>query len=204
MAVYTDVGDADLEAFLQGLRSRRAALLQGHRRGRRELQFPAPHRGRQLHPDALREARRGGRPALLPRPDGASRRSAASRCPLPVRARDGKALRRVAGRPAAIVSFLEGSGCAGRRRIHCAALGRALAEMHQAGARFPARAAPMRSRSTAGATLVEMSRARADTVEPGLAAFIAGGARVPASRAGRRICRRASSMPTSFPTTSSS
>ena len=38
------------------LRHRRADLVQGHRRGRGELQLPRPHRERPLHPHALREA----------------------------------------------------------------------------------------------------------------------------------------------------
>ena len=56
------------------LRHRRTAVLQGHRRGRREFQLPAAHHGRLFHPDAVREARRQGRPAVLSRPDDASRR----------------------------------------------------------------------------------------------------------------------------------
>ena len=57
------------------LRHRRAAELQGHRRRRRELQFLSADRPRRLHPDALRKARRDGRPALLPGADGASGRA---------------------------------------------------------------------------------------------------------------------------------
>ena len=47
-------------------------------------------------------------------------------CPLPVHARDGEALRQIAGRPAVIVTFLTGMW---PRRVnpgHCAALGEAL------------------------------------------------------------------------------
>tara|TARA_R110002073_G_scaffold19555_16_gene71476 strand:+ start:429 stop:1397 length:969 start_codon:yes stop_codon:yes gene_type:complete len=58
-------------------------------------------------------------------------------CPLPVRARDGEALRTLCGRPAAIVTFLPGLW---PRRVtpdHCAGIGRALAQMHLAGADFP-------------------------------------------------------------------
>ena len=52
------------------------------------------------------------------------------------RARDGAALRKLCGRPAAIITFLEGMW---PRRIlphHCAGLGTALAELHVAGASF--------------------------------------------------------------------
>jgi homoserine kinase type II len=58
-------------------------------------------------------------------------------CPTPVRARDGEALRELCGRPAAIVTFLNGMW---PRRIdptHCAGLGGALARLHLAGASFP-------------------------------------------------------------------
>ena len=37
----------------EGLRHRRIALLQGHRRRRREFQFPAPHQQGRVHPHAL-------------------------------------------------------------------------------------------------------------------------------------------------------
>ena len=57
MAVYTDVTADDLTEFLSRLRHRRVALLQGHRRGRGEFEFPAAHRRRQFHPHAVREAR---------------------------------------------------------------------------------------------------------------------------------------------------
>jgi homoserine kinase type II len=56
-----------------------------------------------------------------------------------VRARDGEALRELCGRPAAIVTFLNGMW---PRRIdpaHCAGLGAALARLHLAGASFPMR-----------------------------------------------------------------
>jgi homoserine kinase type II len=58
-------------------------------------------------------------------------------CPTPIKGRDGKALRELAGRPAAIVTFLSGMW---PRRIaphHCAELGAALARLHLAGRSFP-------------------------------------------------------------------
>ena len=57
-------------------------------------------------------------------------------CPTPLNGRDGAALRKLCGRPAAIITFLEGMW---PRRIlphHCAGLGTALAELHVAGASF--------------------------------------------------------------------
>jgi len=93
-------------------------------------------------------------------------------CPLPVHARDGQALRRLAGKPAAIVSRLDGRW---PRRIvveHCAGLGEALAAMHLAAADFALTRA--NALSFAGwRALFDGSRARADEVEPGLAREIA-------------------------------
>ncbi len=58
-------------------------------------------------------------------------------CPTPVQARDRVALRRLAGRPAAIVTFLDGLWPKRVGREHCSALGAALAEMHLIGSSFP-------------------------------------------------------------------
>ena len=57
-------------------------------------------------------------------------------CPVPVHDRAGNALGRLAGRPAALVTFLEGVA---RSRIepgHCRAVGRALALLHSASSDF--------------------------------------------------------------------
>src|SRR3954463_3152415 len=48
-------------------------------------------------------------------------------CPTPVRARDGEALRELCGRPAAIVTFLNGMWPRRIEPFHCAGLGGALA-----------------------------------------------------------------------------
>jgi homoserine kinase type II len=60
-------------------------------------------------------------------------------CPVPVRGRDGLALRRLADRPAAIVTFLNGLWPRRPKPAHCGALGEALARMHLAGADFAGR-----------------------------------------------------------------
>ena len=57
-------------------------------------------------------------------------------CPTPLHARDGKSLRELCDRPAAIVSFLEGMWPRRIQPHHCAALGAALARLHVAGADF--------------------------------------------------------------------
>ncbi len=54
-------------------------------------------------------------------------------CPVPLKGRDDQALRIVRGKPAAIVSFLQGAWPRRVTEDHCAELGRALARLHNAG-----------------------------------------------------------------------
>ncbi len=58
-------------------------------------------------------------------------------CPQPVRNRVGEALGELAGRPAAIVTFLDGLWIRRPNVGHCGEVGEALARMHLAGADFP-------------------------------------------------------------------
>lgn len=89
-------------------------------------------------------------------------------CPVPVKDREGKALRKLAKRPAAIVTFLDGMW---PRRIttdHCAQLGDALARLHLAGADFSIRRANSLSIG-AWRGLFNASLDHADEIQPGLA-----------------------------------
>jgi homoserine kinase type II len=88
-------------------------------------------------------------------------------CPLPVRNRDGVALGRLAGRPAAIITFLDGYSIHHPDAAHCAALGESLAWLHLAGADFPMRR--KNSLSVEGwRPLFTPKAARADDVAPRL------------------------------------
>jgi len=57
-------------------------------------------------------------------------------CPLPVEARDGKALRTLGGKPAAIVTYLQGSWPRQTTLDQCKALGSTMAMMHEFGKSF--------------------------------------------------------------------
>ncbi|MGI9387603.1 MAG: homoserine kinase, partial [Methyloligellaceae bacterium] len=57
-------------------------------------------------------------------------------CPTPVKDRSGTSLKTLAGRPAAVISFLEGIWIRRPDTRHCQAVGRALAQMHLASADF--------------------------------------------------------------------
>ena len=90
-------------------------------------------------------------------------------CPLPVRNRAGEALGRLAGRPAAIVTFLEGLSVRRPASAHCRALGSGLARLHEAGAGFGLRR-PNALSVPAWRPLFAAAEAKADGVAPGLAA----------------------------------
>lgn len=90
-------------------------------------------------------------------------------CPLPLSGRDGEALRCLAGRPAAITSFLPGVWPRRVRPEHCRQLGETLARLHLAGLGY----APVRANALgppAWPTLLERSRAEGDRVQDGLVA----------------------------------
>ncbi len=59
-------------------------------------------------------------------------------CPVPLQDRTGRALGRLADRPAAVVSFLEGIARTRIEPTHCRSVGRALARLHAASSGFSA------------------------------------------------------------------
>ena len=61
-------------------------------------------------------------------------------CPTPVHDREGRVLQTVAGRPAAIVTFLSGYSLRKPQPAHCRELGAALATLHEAGLTLSAQA----------------------------------------------------------------
>ncbi len=90
-------------------------------------------------------------------------------CPTPVRGLDGEALHELAGRPAAICTFLEGVWPRRIRPDHLAPLGQALARLHAASGDFHGHR-PNALGPHGWAPLLEGCRARGDEVLPGLVA----------------------------------
>ncbi len=88
-------------------------------------------------------------------------------CPQPVRNRVGEALGELAGRPAAIVTFLDGLWVRRPTVRHCGEVGQALARMHLAGANFGLRRANALSLD-GWAPLLHSAEARANEVAPRL------------------------------------
>ena len=89
-------------------------------------------------------------------------------CPLPVQRRDGGLMSEIAGRPAAISTFIEGFWVRRPSAAHCREVGKALAELHRAGADFEL-GRPNAMAIPGWKTLWEGARGRADEVEVGLA-----------------------------------
>jgi homoserine kinase type II len=170
MAVYTAIDEAALDAFLGAYDIGRPVSLQGITEGVENSNYLLiTERGRFI----LTLYERRVDPADLPFFLGLMDHLAAKGvpCPTPVHGRDGEALRRLCGRPAAIVSFLEGVSPRRVHPPHCAALGGALARMHLAGAGFEM--ARPNALSVAGwRSLFEACRAGADRVLEGLEAEI--------------------------------
>jgi homoserine kinase type II len=88
-------------------------------------------------------------------------------CPLPLPRKDGALLGTLSGRPAALISFLEGMWLRKPEAKHCREVGKALAQMHVAGEGF-ALTRPNALSLGGWQTLWDKSEARADEVEPGL------------------------------------
>jgi len=93
-------------------------------------------------------------------------------CPQPVKNKQGGVLGKIAGRPAAIVTFLDGMWIRRPNADHCAAVGEALARLHLAGADFKMKRANALALDS-WRPLYENAKARGDSVQPGLCAEIA-------------------------------
>jgi homoserine kinase type II len=88
-------------------------------------------------------------------------------CPTPIKDRNGQALKTLCGRPAALISFLEGMWPRRPTEKHCQALGAALADFHLKGRDF-AMQRPNDLSVEGWRKLIAATEARADEVEPGL------------------------------------
>jgi homoserine kinase type II len=92
-------------------------------------------------------------------------------CPTPVRDANGLMLRELVGKPAALVTFLEGVWIRRPQARHCWAMGQAMARLHLAGRSFKLSRA--NALGLAGwRPLYASFRSRAEDVAPGLSATI--------------------------------
>lgn len=171
MAVYTDVSDEDLRAFVAQYAIGEVLSAKGIAEGVENSNFLL-HTTDGFFILTLYEKR--VKDSDLPFFIGLMEHLAAKglNCPQPVKTRAGQALGRLAGRPAAIVTFLDGMGVKRATAPHCFAVGEALARLHRAGADYAI--TRDNALSVSGwRPLFEQARERADTVMPGLAEAIA-------------------------------
>src|ERR1700694_4033607 len=140
MAVYTDVAAEELAAFLSAYELGDLLAYKGIAEGVENSNFLL-HTGRGHFILTLYEKRvaTNDLPFFLGLMEHLAARGLT--CPQPVKNRKGETLGQLAGRPAAIVTFLDGMWIRRPTATHCAGLGRALAELHLAGADFGMRRA---------------------------------------------------------------
>jgi homoserine kinase type II len=93
-------------------------------------------------------------------------------CPQPVPNKKGESLGSLCGRPAAIITFLEGIWPRKPNAAHCAGVGQTLAKMHLAGRDFAMSRANALSVS-GWRPLFDLAADRVDSVQPGLRDLIA-------------------------------
>ena len=170
MAVYTDVRDDELAALLEHYDIGGLHSMKGVAEGVENSNFLIATDAGQFFL-TLYEKRVD--PADLPFFLGLMEHLAdrGINCPRPVRMRTGEMLATLAGRPSAIVTFLDGVSIRRPLPAHCRQVGAALAAMHVAAADFT----PRRRNALAlvgWRPLFEKSGARADEVDPGLAGLI--------------------------------
>jgi homoserine kinase type II len=172
VAVYTDISEDDLKSFIAAYDAGELLSYKGIAEGVENSNFL-------LHTTkfplilTLYEKRvaKGDLPFFLGLMQHLAARGLS--CPLPLPREDGQLLGELSGRPAAVISFLEGMWLRKPEAKHCREVGRALAAMHLAGEGFEIRRP--NALSLAGwRELWDRSEARADEVEKGLSAEIRG------------------------------
>src|SRR6195952_5119634 len=167
MAVYTDVSDDALTAFLLDYDIGTVVAFRGVTEGVEDSNYSLRTTGgdffltlyeKRVDPNDL--------PWFLGLMEHLARRGLV--CPQPVRGRDGLALRHLCGKHAAITTFLPGVWPRRVRQAHCAPVGEALARLHLAGADYtPTRPNALGPHSWM--PLLDRCRARANEVQADLA-----------------------------------
>ena len=136
MAVYTDVSDEELEAFIASYAIGALTSFKGIAEGVENSNYLVhTEGGRYILTLYEKRVARKDLPYFLALMEHLAARGIT--CPLPVRDREGRTLKQLAGRPAALITFLEGLWVRRPGIEHCAGLGEALGRLHLAGKDFP-------------------------------------------------------------------
>lgn len=166
MAVYTDITEDDLKQFLTGYDVGELTSYKGIAEGVENSNFLL-HTTRDPLILTLYEKRveKSDLPFFLGLMQHLAARGLS--CPLPLPRRDGQLLGELSGRPAALISFLEGMWLRKPEAKHCREVGKALAQMHLAADGFSL-TRPNALSLEGWKTLWAKSADRADEVEAGL------------------------------------
>lgn len=166
MAVYTEVADEELARFIAGYALGSVVTCKGIAEGVENTNYLVGTTSGQFIL-TLYEKRvdTGDLPFFLGLMEHLAGKGLS--CPTPVRDREGRNLSELAGRPAALVTFLEGLWLRKPLACHCHSVGVALAQLHQAGRDFE-----IIRRNALGPEgwrpLFERFRDRANDIRPGL------------------------------------
>jgi homoserine kinase type II len=170
MAVYTEVSDEALRQFMAQYDLGKVTAFKGIAEGVENTNYLlATEQGAFMLTLYEKRVKASDLPFFLGLMEHLSARGL--NCPLPVHGRDGAVLRELAGRPAAITTFLDGLSVRRPTAAHCAGLGEALARLHLAGEGFALRR-PNALSVEGWRPLFESFAAEADQITPGLSALI--------------------------------
>jgi len=171
MAVYTEVSDAELEAFLAGYPLGRALSFKGVAEGVENSNYVLEtETGRYILTLYERRVKADDLPFFLGLMEWLAARGYP--CAKPVADTSGHILGVLAGRPAAIVAFLTGLSARRPTVQHCVEAGEGLAWLHQSARDFTARRENTLGQG-AWASLAATLSDRAEALKPGLADTIA-------------------------------
>ena len=170
MAVYTDISDAELTAFLADYDLGRPLALKGIAEGVENSNFLLETEGgRFILTIYERRVRAEDLPYFLDILRWLAARGFA--CPTPQADRAGRVLKQIRDKPAALVSFMPGLSLRQPDAAHCRTAGAGLATLHLAGVGFAGRRANDLGRER-WRTLFAPARGAADRLRPGLTAEI--------------------------------
>jgi homoserine kinase type II len=140
MAVYTDVSDEELQAFIASYAIGALTSCKGIAEGVENSNYLVhTEAGRYILTLYEKRVRPQDLPYFLALMEHLAARGIS--CPVPVHDRAGRTLKELAGRPAALITFLDGVSVKRPNIEQCSLLGQALGRFHLAGADFPMRRA---------------------------------------------------------------
>jgi len=170
MAVYTDVAAEELAEFLSGYDIGELLSYKGIAEGVENSNFLLHTRaGTFILTLYEKRVARNDLPFFLNLMTHLASRGII--CPQPLKNNNGEALGTLAGRPAAIINFLEGIWPRKPNAAHCAGVGQALARMHLAGCDF-SMSRPNALSVSGWRPLFDQAASRADELQHGLRAFL--------------------------------